>query len=83
MHHAHLKQDLTCHIKHLKYQVCQRVWLQRSTYTLPLCDRNNLGGFDGALSQAQVASGVIITAPAIYNSSGAGPRPSVCGLAVL
>ncbi len=38
------------------------------------CHRNNLGGFDGALSQAQVASGVIITAPAIYNSSGAGRR---------
>lgn len=40
------------------------------TMLLP-CDRNNLGGFDGALSQAQVADGVIITAPAIYNSSGA------------
>jgi hypothetical protein len=39
---------------------------------LLLCNRNNLGGFDGALSQAQVADGVIITAPAIYNSSGAG-----------
>ena len=46
-------------------------------FMLP-CRRNNLGGFDGALSQAQVADGVIITAPAIYNSSGAGLRPRVC-----
>lgn len=32
--------------------------------------RNNLGGFDGQLANAKVADGVIITAPAVYNSSG-------------
>lgn len=32
--------------------------------------RNNLGGFNGSVANATVSSSVIITAPAIYNSSG-------------
>lgn len=45
-----------------------------------ICCRNNLGGFDGAVAQAQVANSAIITAPAIYESSGATLRvnPRVC-----
>jgi outer membrane protein assembly factor BamB len=35
-----------------------------------LLDRTNLGGFDGSVASATVSSSVIITAPAIFNSSG-------------
>mmetsp|Transcript_11347 Transcript_11347/g.34103 ORF Transcript_11347/g.34103 Transcript_11347/m.34103 type:complete len:567 (+) Transcript_11347:385-2085(+) len=34
-----------------------------------LLDRTTLGGFDGSVASAMVVNGVIITAPAIYNSS--------------
>lgn len=33
-------------------------------------NRNNLGGFNGSVANATVSSGVIITAPTVYNSSG-------------